>query len=123
MRLLPLLLMLMLETACAVHEANPAGQVHLALGDTADSAVVTWSCPLPLSRSAVQYRECAGSRTPHAIAATTLLARGTEHKFVDNGTLHNTQYIHRVTLPGLKPASKYCYAVADSTSATGWGVE
>lgn len=32
---------------------------------------------------------------------------GRSSKFVDPGTLHHTQYIHRVQFTGLKPGTKY----------------
>lgn len=47
-------------------------------------------------------------------------AVGSSHKFVDGGPKKKSQYIHRVTLPGLHPETKYSYHCGGKL---GWSAE
>jgi hypothetical protein len=116
---------------------NPASQVHLALGRNASSAVVTWSTPLDGAPSVVQLVRCDNSTmwgdnenggrrredgaeddddALSGLSPPPVEVQGYARKFVDNGTLHNTQFVHRVTLTDLAPGARYCYRVADNST-------
>ena len=62
--------------------------------------VVTWSTQNVKSDSIVKY-----GLDPTSL---DLEAKGYITKFVDGGSLHHTQYIHRVTLRELNPGRTYC---------------
>ena len=105
---------------------NPASQVHLSLGKNASEAVVTWSTPLEGASSAVQFSLCNNATASddavallHKWMTPPQEVQGYVRKFVDNGTLHHTQFIHRATLKPLEPASRYCYRVADNATLFG----
>ena len=70
------------------------------LTDSPDEMVVTWSTPNLTLESVVEYGEDLFN-LDHAGTGTTL-------KFVDQGSKHSTQYIHRVHLTNLKPNTTYC---------------
>ncbi|ESO96417.1 hypothetical protein LOTGIDRAFT_150028 [Lottia gigantea] len=75
-------------------------QVHIALGVTIDKISVTWSTRYDTVESIVVY----GIDNLESGNETI----GTSSKFVD-ATGKNVQYLHHVTLSGLKPATKYTY--------------
>eukprot|EP00128_Syssomonas_multiformis_P018375 Colp12_sorted_trinity150504_noHs@25682 len=85
-----------------------ANQVHLALGAKSDEVTVTWSTPLSASSEA-RFGLSDG------FPSNAMYASGIEKIFVDNGTLHHTQYIHRVTLRPLKELQTYTYQVRNGT--------
>lgn len=72
-------------------------QIHLSFGDNTSVVVVTWSTMNETHESVVQY----------GINGMILRATGESKPFVDGGPEKHTQYIHRVTLSNLRPASKY----------------
>jgi len=100
----------LLHTSMALFHAF-ASQVHLSLTEDYTQMLVTWSTTSP-SRSEVIYGQAAN--WPHLDHR----AHGVMHKLVDNGTLHHTQYIHRVVLTGLESGQKYSYRVWNDTQ---WG--
>ena len=59
--------------------------------------VVTWSTMNVTENSTCIY----GTQTPN------MEAKGWTTKFVDGGSQHHTQFIHRVRLTGLKPGTQY----------------
>eukprot|EP01137_Pigoraptor_chileana_P002603 Opistho-2@41675 len=90
---------------------NGANQVHLALGGEQDEITVTWLTPEPAS-----------SRARYGLAASfpdiAIEVEGYAKVFVDNGTLHHTQYVHRATFASLKERARYSYQVWNGTE---WG--
>ncbi|XP_014275560.1 acid phosphatase type 7 [Halyomorpha halys] len=82
-------------------------QVHLAYGKDATEMVVTWSTMDKVGRATVIF----GKTEP---TATVL---GNSKLFVDGGKKKRSQYIHRVKLTGLEPATKYVYICG---SHDGW---
>jgi len=83
--------------------------VHLALGHSPDEMVVTWSTLNLTLESVVEYGE--------DLFNLDLAGTGTTLKFVDQGSKHSTQYIHRVHLTNLKPNTTYYYHAG---SSNGW---
>ena len=67
----------------------------MCVGNVAE-VIVTWST-FKDTLSLVQY----GTTGPD------FQAKGSSTKFVDGGHSRHTQYIHRVTLTGLRPGAKY----------------
>ena len=82
----------LISLATAYDDIQGVNQVHLSLGEKPREFVVTYSSPFPLLENLVMY-DC-----PEAEDSTTHLSHGWERKFVDNGTLHHTQYIYRHNL-------------------------
>jgi hypothetical protein len=88
-----------------VNTPNPATQIHLSFTANAeDEMMVTWSTKHPAS-SEVRYG------LAESFPQVSAVAEGYEKKFVDNGTLHHTQYMHRTVLPHLKSRTEYSYQV------------
>jgi hypothetical protein len=86
---------------------NLATQVHIALTRNPSEMQVTWST-FAVGPSQVRYGHADRfPNLPH-------IADGFITKFVDNGTLHHTQYIHRVTLEGLQGGERYAYQVRET---------
>jgi hypothetical protein len=83
-------------------------QIHLSIGNNEGDYVLTWVTFSSTGESSVMY----GTEFP-----LYELATGTEDLFVDGGQQKRHIYIHRVTLPGLKPEQRYIYAVG---SSFGW---
>ncbi|XP_022082973.1 acid phosphatase type 7-like [Acanthaster planci] len=81
-------------------------QVHLSATGDVTEMIVTWST-FNDTPSVVQYGKVQPSN--NAIGSST--------KFVDGGSLHRAQFIHRVTLTGLEPGTKYVYRCG---SDEGW---
>eukprot|EP00615_Pteridomonas_danica_P008672 CAMPEP_0114332848 /NCGR_PEP_ID=MMETSP0101-20121206/3369_1 /TAXON_ID=38822 ORGANISM="Pteridomonas danica, Strain PT" /NCGR_SAMPLE_ID=MMETSP0101 /ASSEMBLY_ACC=CAM_ASM_000211 /LENGTH=401 /DNA_ID=CAMNT_0001463685 /DNA_START=21 /DNA_END=1226 /DNA_ORIENTATION=- len=72
---------------------------------------VTWSTVSdPDENPQVAYGECGSTSSE--------LSPSTSTKFVDNGTLHHTQYIHRATLVNLLPDHEYCYRIQSNPSSS-----
>ncbi|XP_037810583.1 acid phosphatase type 7 isoform X3 [Lucilia sericata] len=86
-------------------------QVHLSFGEKPHDIVVTWSTRSDTGESLVEYGESNNF---------TLQTIGTSQKFVDGGVKGKTQYIHRVSLTNLKPATKYIYHCG---SNLGWSAK
>ena len=63
--------------------------------------VVTWSTMNATQTTAAMIGSAVKGQPPN------ILVTGTSSKFVDPGTLHHTQYIHRVQFTGLKPGAPY----------------
>lgn len=72
--------------------------------------VVTWSTMDATAESIIEY----------GIDDYTMLSYGNATKFVDGGAGKHTQYIHRVTLAGLEPETRYIYHCG---SSCGWSSE
>lgn len=72
--------------------------------------VVTWSTMDATTESIIEY----------GIDDYTMLSYGNATKFVDGGAGKHTQYIHRVTLAGLEPETRYIYHCG---SSCGWSSE
>lgn len=86
-------------------------QIHLSLGQNKISEMtVTWSTALdPTSNQQVKYWSCDAVQDDPT--NNTILSPSTSTKFVDNGTLQHTQYIHRASLVDLEADSQYCYQI------------
>lgn len=83
-------------------------QVHIAFGDDSSQIItVTWSTKDSTPESIVHY----------GINELTTKIRGLSHEFIDDGPEKRTQFIHRVTLSGLQPATNYVYKCG---STLGW---
>ncbi|XP_055678798.1 acid phosphatase type 7 [Lutzomyia longipalpis] len=93
-----------------VFEYQPR-HVHLSFGESTSDIVVTWSTIDDAGESVVEYG-----------AGETLDQRavGRHEKFVDGGPAKKSQFIHRVTLTGLKPETRYSYHCGGSL---GWSAE
>eukprot|EP00697_Spironema_sp_BW2_P000969 gnl/Spiro4/11323_TR5977_c0_g1_i2.p1 gnl/Spiro4/11323_TR5977_c0_g1~~gnl/Spiro4/11323_TR5977_c0_g1_i2.p1 ORF type:complete len:487 (-),score=163.52 gnl/Spiro4/11323_TR5977_c0_g1_i2:114-1538(-) len=89
-----------------------ANQVHLALGEREDEVVVTWLSSREALPSVARFGPAA------TFPADTRIVHGFVRKFVDNGTLHHTQWVHRVVLPNLAPRARYTYQVWNSSDAS-----
>ncbi|KAK3881900.1 hypothetical protein Pcinc_013699 [Petrolisthes cinctipes] len=74
-------------------------QIHIAIGETNQDIVVTWTTPSPTDSSLVKYGRKKIEQT----------ALGNSLKFVDGGSEHREMWIHRVTLSGLQPDATYKY--------------
>ncbi|CAG9864506.1 unnamed protein product [Phyllotreta striolata] len=74
-------------------------QVHIAYGANVFEIVVVWSTFNDTPSSVVEY----------GIGGLILRAEGESTKFVDGGREKRSQYIHKVVLKNLTPASKYQY--------------
>jgi hypothetical protein len=102
--------------------ASLASQVHLSLGAALNTFVVTWSTPSDdaCSLVAVDFEPPPMSleRMLFVEPPPTTYFEGDAERFVDNGTLHHTQYIHRVLLKGLAHDSAFTYRVANRTSSS-----
>jgi hypothetical protein len=88
-------------------------QVHLSLGEVRDTMVVTWSTPFPATarlRFSLLSDDSNTSGTFQPIEVS-----GWSKRFVDNGTLHHTQFIHRATMSHLKEKQKYYYQIYNGT--------
>lgn len=84
-------------------------QIHLSYGVDPTYMVVTWST-MNATASTVALISSALTGQPPSKPFN-----GTSSEFVDPGTLHHTQYIHRVTFTGLKPGAPYVYMVGSQT--------
>ncbi|XP_048259276.1 acid phosphatase type 7-like isoform X1 [Haliotis rufescens] len=89
-----------LQCARGIFYAQPE-QIHLSYGRDPSSMIVTWNTINDTKISAVKY----GS-SPLAINQQVT---GYSTHFVDGGTEHRAQYIHRVVITGLTPGQKYFY--------------
>uniref|UniRef100_A0A8D9EJ63 Purple acid phosphatase n=1 Tax=Cacopsylla melanoneura TaxID=428564 RepID=A0A8D9EJ63_9HEMI len=87
-------------------------QVHLSLGPVDNSMTVTWSTFNETGESIVEYGIDKMDLAQKSPNATT--------EFIDGGLNKRKQYIHRVTLTGLKPKTKYVYHCG---SDLGWSDE
>ena len=102
--------LLSLVFACGCTRAeNFANQVHLSLGENAGEVVVTWSTPLPPTSSSVRFGLDEGFPEQHHQQT------GWSTQFVDNGTLHHTQFVQRAVLSSLKDRQRYAYQVWNDT--------
>ncbi|XP_034111959.1 acid phosphatase type 7 isoform X3 [Drosophila albomicans] len=80
-------------------------QVHLAFGESVLDIVVTWNTRDNTNESICEYSEYSdGSKLDQVVKS----AQGPV-RFVDGGAKKAAQFIHRVTLPQLKPDTKYSY--------------
>lgn len=79
------------------HVSFQPEQVHIAYGENIYEIVVTWSTKNDTGESIVEY----------GINGFAMKANGYSTKFIDGGDKKESQYIHRVTLPGLTPDSRY----------------
>ncbi|XP_011176896.2 acid phosphatase type 7 isoform X1 [Zeugodacus cucurbitae] len=86
-------------------------QVHLAFGDNLTDIVVTWSTRDATNQSVVLYGE------NYSDAKNLINITGFERRFIDGGSKKHTQYIHKATLSGLKPQTRYEYSCG---SDLGW---
>lgn len=88
---------------------NPE-QIHIAFGTDPTRMTVTWSTQNATQSTVAMYG--IGGQLTHT-------GTGTMTKFVDPGTLHNTQYIHRAVMTGLKPGTIYSYKVGSKEAWSG----
>ncbi|XP_066984144.1 acid phosphatase type 7-like isoform X2 [Macrobrachium rosenbergii] len=85
-------------------------QIHLSIGETSDTVVVTWLTPSETPSSVVKYGT---ERMNNAV-------QGALDKFMDGGRQHRIMWIHRVELKNLSPNTKYIYHCG---SPLGWSEE
>ena len=88
-------------------KSTPGNQVHLSLGSTPNTYVVTWSTNHSLSAIGGSLVELVLVDSP----SKTRTVLGNEDIFVDNGTLHHSQFMHRAALTALVSGSRYSYRV------------
>ena len=89
-----------------------ASQVHLSLGEQPFEIVTTWSTSLPVQTPLARYG------LSDAYPSNSKEVFGWQSEFVDNGTLRQTQYIHRVSFmvsPSVEKAALYYYQVWNDT--------
>lgn len=79
-------------------------QIHLSLDENLN-IVVTWNTKAEAQQSLIQY-----GKTETQLNGT---AKGVQTKFVDPSSKVYTQYIHKVTVTGLAPKTKYFYRCGD----------
>lgn len=119
-----LAIQLSLAVASAVKQVGGSSQqVHLSLGSSMDEMTVTWSTVAPDAAIVRYWKYSNRSEHPSPVACTAasdnsniLWQSGVHNIFVDNGTMHHTQEMHRVTLDNLDIGSTYCYQVANGTT-------
>ena len=90
-----------------IPKPTSGNQVHLSLGSTPNTYVVTWSTNyslVTLGGSVVELTLVDSESKRREIL-------GSEDVFVDNGTLHHSQFMHRAALTALEPGSNYSYRV------------
>lgn len=98
----------LLATAAAVAAQDPVGPtlpwgIHLAQGSDAETEMtLMWSTRAAVGGSVVTLNG-------------KVAVSGESYEFTDVG---NTQFIHRVRLSGLSPATRYSYTVGDGANAT-----
>lgn len=78
--------------------------------DNSYDIVVTWST----------FNETGESWVEYGTLDFSFRTAGAAQKFVDGGPAARTQFIHKVTLSGLQPATKYIYHCG---SRKGWSAE
>jgi acid phosphatase type 7 len=105
LRLIALSLILVLSDAQVFPQPE---QIHLSIGLNDGDYVLTWVTLSSTNESTVFY----GEDMPLSMKAT-----GTEDLFIDGGYEKRQLFMHRVTLPNLKPKTKYLYRVG---SSFGW---
>jgi len=81
--------------------------IHLSLGTTQGSLLLTWSTVNQTEQSVVLIQTKGGEKEYH----------GTSQQFVDGGQKKLSQWIHKVQLADLQPSSTYFYEVG---SELGW---
>ncbi|XP_041361456.1 acid phosphatase type 7-like [Gigantopelta aegis] len=82
-------------------------QIHLSYGRSPDQMMVTWSTSSEIPNSQVSVSDNPAFGTPKTFT-------GYSTKFVDGGSAHHTQYIHRTLITGLTPGTKYYYKCSGS---------
>ncbi|XP_071079882.1 acid phosphatase type 7-like isoform X1 [Haliotis cracherodii] len=97
-----------LHRSCGIIYQQPE-QIHLSYGRDPTQMIVTWSTVNSTNSSIVKY-----GLSP---ASVNQQATGYSTHFVDGGTEHRAQYIHRVVITGLTPGQKYYYHCG---SSYGW---
>ncbi|VDP72954.1 unnamed protein product [Echinostoma caproni] len=111
------LALLVLTLAALVARASTTSgtmpeQVHLSIGESASTMVVTWVTESETPQSAVMY----GTQRN----AEDIVIYGSQEKFVDGGSEQRAIFIHRVTLNNLRTGTIYYYKCgsADNWSST-----
>ncbi|XP_071535024.1 acid phosphatase type 7 isoform X2 [Panulirus ornatus] len=82
-------------------------QIHIAIGESAQDMVITWTTPSETSLSVVEFGRESLNDSAHGIALS----------FTDGGSEHRKMWIHRVTLKDLLPDTRYFYHCG---SPLGW---
>lgn len=82
-------------------------QIHISYGQNTSDFVITWSTFNYTEDSIVEY----------GIGGLILQKTGESELFVDGGSEHHSQFIHKVTLNNLTPNSRYVYHCG---SHSGW---
>lgn len=94
---------LVLLLGSLVGASNPPQQIHLSFGAHLDQMVVTWMTMRPTAHAYVLYAPVGKRMNQVAVANSTLYENpGQEGRLV---------YIHRATLTGLRPSTRYTYQV------------
>ncbi|KAL7063639.1 hypothetical protein AAHC03_01148 [Spirometra sp. Aus1] len=84
-------------------------QIHLSLGESVNTFVLTWLTHNATNDTTVLY----GFEKPEKVAY------GTQVKFTDGGKEQRKTYIHSVTLPDLKSDEEYVYTVGSDVTRLG----
>lgn len=87
-------------------------QVHIAVGETSEDMVITWVTPDHIND---HYRN--SSVVEYGTKDIDSIAIGNATKFIDGGDEKRHMWIHRVTLKGLTPDTRYFYHCG---SSRGW---
>ncbi|XP_014275552.1 acid phosphatase type 7 [Halyomorpha halys] len=103
-----LLIQLVHSVVVKQSSAHTPEQIHISYGDEpTESMVITWTTTNSYPPPKVLF----GTESP------TETVEGKTTKFIDGGEESRVQYIHRATLIGLRPATKYVYKCG---SEWGW---
>ncbi|BFZ07355.1 hypothetical protein BsWGS_10394 [Bradybaena similaris] len=80
-------------------------QTHISVGETPDQMIIVWNTFNDTNDTRVIF----GTNSK-----LNQLALGTRYQFVDGGSEHRSQYVHKVILKGLTPETDYAYMVGST---------
>lgn len=83
-------------------------QVHLSFGEKPGEYVITWLTARELKQPYVELTPVHDSHTE------PIIVLGMSEYFQDNGTMHNTQWVHRATTNALPRGAVYTYRVSQT---------
>lgn len=101
------LLIIVAVQICGGTDWHQPEQTHIAAGASPDQMIITWSTFNATTDSTVQYGS--DGKFEHKTF-------GSAHKWVDQGPEQKVQFIHKVTLTGLAPATNYSYQVGSNSN-------
>ena len=92
--------------ACVVLAAAKVEQVHMATGTTSSEMILSWITQSADDASVVKYSKKRLSENKDVMTSEGTASTYTFHEYTSG-------YIHKVTLTGLSPSTKYYYSVGD----------